>query len=36
VEELNARIYSRLYWVLGLTFALLAAGGVVLFRKGAA
>jgi len=36
VEELNARVYSRLYWVLGLTFALLAAGGVVLFRKGTA
>jgi hypothetical protein len=36
VEEANARIYSRLYWVLGLTFALLAAGGVALYRKGTA
>jgi hypothetical protein len=36
VEETNARIYTRLPWVLGLTFALLAAGGVVLFRKGTA
>jgi hypothetical protein len=36
VEESNARIYSRMYWVLGLTFALLAAGGVVLYRKGTA
>ena len=36
VEEVNARIYTRLYWVLGLTFALLAAGGVALYRKGTA
>jgi hypothetical protein len=36
VEETNARIYTRLYWVLGLTFALLGAGGVVLYRKGTA
>jgi hypothetical protein len=36
VEEANARIYSRLPWVLGLTFALLAAGGVMLYRKGTA
>ena len=36
VEEANARIYTRLPWVLGLTFALLAAGGVVLYRKGTA
>lgn len=36
VEESNARIYTRLYWVLGLTFALLAAGGVALYRKGTA
>jgi hypothetical protein len=34
VEESNARIYTRLPWVLGLTFALLAAGGVMLYRKG--
>jgi hypothetical protein len=36
VEETDARIYTRLYWVLGLTFALLGAGGVVLYRKGTA
>ncbi len=36
VEESNARIYTRLYWVLGLTFALLGAGGVMLYRKGTA
>ena len=31
-----ARIYDRLYWVLGLTFGILALGGTLLFRKGAA
>ena len=31
-----ARIYSRLYWVLGLTFGLLAVGGALLYRKGTA
>ncbi|HLH42370.1 MAG TPA: hypothetical protein VKV74_05250 [Bryobacteraceae bacterium] len=31
-----ARIYSRLYWVLGLTFGILALGGTLLYRKGAA
>lgn len=29
-----ARIYSKLYWVLGLTLAILALGGVALYRKG--
>jgi hypothetical protein len=36
VEESNARIYSRLPWVLGLTFSFLLAGGVMLYRKGTA
>jgi hypothetical protein len=31
-----ARVYDRLYWVLGLTFGLLAVGGTLLYRKGAA
>ena len=31
-----ARIYDRLYWVLGLTFGILALGGSLLYRKGAA
>jgi hypothetical protein len=36
IEEGQARIYSRLYLVLGLTFAILAVGGVMLYRKGTA
>ena len=31
-----ARIYNRLYWVLGLMFGILALGGTLLYRKGAA
>lgn len=31
-----ARIYNRLYWVLGLTFGILALGGTLLYRKGTA
>jgi hypothetical protein len=31
-----ARIYQRLYWVLGLTFGLLAIGGTLLYRRNAA
>lgn len=31
-----ARIYNRLYWVLGLTFGMLALGGTMLYRKGTA
>jgi hypothetical protein len=31
-----ARVYNRLYWVLGLTLAILALGGMALYRKGAA
>jgi hypothetical protein len=30
-----ARIYTKLYWVLGFTLAILALGGVTLYRKGA-
>jgi hypothetical protein len=36
VQEVPARIYSRLGWVLGLTFAMLALGGAYLYRRGAA
>jgi hypothetical protein len=36
VESGAARIYSQLPWVLGLTFTILALGGVMLYRKGAA
>ncbi len=31
-----ARVYDRLYWVLGLTFGLLAVGGTLLYRRGVA
>lgn len=34
--EILARVYDKLYWVLGLTFGILALGGALLFRKGAA
>jgi hypothetical protein len=36
IEIAPARVYTRMGWVLGLTFAILALGGVMLFRKGAA
>ncbi len=36
VVQSNARIYTRLPLVLGLTFALLLTGGILLYRKGAA
>jgi hypothetical protein len=36
VEIAAARIYSQLGWVLGLALAILALGGVMLFRRGAA
>ncbi|MCU1340130.1 MAG: hypothetical protein JWO19_5711 [Bryobacterales bacterium] len=35
-KEILARVYDRMYWVLGLTFGILALGGTLLFRKGAA
>jgi hypothetical protein len=31
-----ARVYDRLYWVLGLAFGILALGGALLYRKGPA
>ncbi|MEQ1948448.1 MAG: hypothetical protein ABL995_14750 [Bryobacteraceae bacterium] len=34
VEVAPARIYSRVWWVLGLAFAILALGGTMLFRRG--
>jgi len=34
--EILARIYDKMYWVLGLTFGILALGGTLLFRKGPA
>jgi hypothetical protein len=36
IEVASARVYTKANWVLGLTFAILALGGVMLFRKGAA
>jgi hypothetical protein len=36
IESGVARIYTQLPWVLGLTFAILGLGGVMLYRKGAA
>ena len=35
-EVKAARIYSRLGWIMGLTFGILALGGTLLYRKGAA
>jgi hypothetical protein len=32
--EILAKIYEKMYWVLGLTFGILALGGTLLFRKG--
>lgn len=36
VEVKNPRLYSQLAWVLGLAFAILALGGIMLYRRGAA
>jgi hypothetical protein len=36
IQEGAARIYSRMYWVLGMAFAILGLGGVLLYRKSAA
>jgi hypothetical protein len=33
IEEGAARVYSRMYWVMGLVFAILGLGGVLLYRK---
>ena len=35
-KQAPARVYSQLPWVLGLTLGILALGGVMLYRKGAA
>ena len=36
IEEVPARVYDRLYWVLGLALAILFLGGALLYRRGAA
>ena len=36
IEEQAARVYTRMYWVLGLAFAILGLGGVLLYRRSAA
>jgi hypothetical protein len=35
-EVVDARVYRRVGWVLGLTFGILALGGALLYRKGTA
>jgi len=35
IEEKPARIYGRMEWVLGMAFAILALGGVLLYRRSA-
>jgi hypothetical protein len=34
--EILAKVYDRMYWVLGLTFGIMALGGILLYRKGTA
>ncbi|HSP70198.1 MAG TPA: carboxypeptidase-like regulatory domain-containing protein [Bryobacteraceae bacterium] len=34
--EIMAKVYDRMYWILGLTFGIMALGGTLLFRKGPA
>lgn len=36
IEEKPARVYTKMYWVLGLSFAILGLGGALLYRKSAA
>jgi hypothetical protein len=36
IEEKAARVYSRMYWVLAMAFAILGLGGVLLYRRSAA
>jgi hypothetical protein len=36
IEEKAARVYSRMYWVLAMAFAILGLGGVLLYRRGTA
>ncbi|HLG98413.1 MAG TPA: carboxypeptidase-like regulatory domain-containing protein [Bryobacteraceae bacterium] len=33
IEEVKPRIYDRLYWILGMAFAVLALGTIVLYRS---
>jgi hypothetical protein len=35
LEEKPARLYTQMYWVLGLSFAVLGLGGVLLYRRSA-
>jgi hypothetical protein len=35
-EVVDARVYSRIWWVMGLSFGILALGGTFLFRRGVA
>jgi hypothetical protein len=35
-DEVPARVNKQMYWILGLSFAILLAGGTLLFRKGTA
>ena len=35
LEEKPARVYTQMYWVLGLSFAVLGLGGVLLYRRSA-
>jgi len=36
LEEKSARVYTKMYWVLGLAFTILGLGGVLLYRRSAA
>jgi hypothetical protein len=36
VEVKKPRLYAQLFWVLGLAFGILALGGTMLYRRGAA
>ena len=36
LKEGPARVYTRMYWVMGLAFAILGLGGVLLYRKSVA
>jgi hypothetical protein len=33
IEQILPRIYNRLYWIMGISAAILAAGGALLYRK---
>ncbi len=34
IQEVNPRIYEKLYWILGIAFAILGLGSVLLYRSG--